>query len=90
MAQDEEFVSARLFRNSIAAQMAQTQQVLILVEALVKILQHQKLLPPELVTRFLDESSATAQAEKTREAIARLRGDEELAFVLKDFEGTIQ
>jgi hypothetical protein len=48
MEKEEELVSARLFRDTLAGQIGLTHQLQMIVEALVKILQHQGLLTPEL------------------------------------------
>ena len=88
--QNEEFVSARLFRESLAAQLSQQQQLLAMVSALAQILRLRGIVTPELWSRYFDEAQQMGEAVAVRKTIERLRGSESIEDILKDYEGPIQ
>lgn len=83
-------VSREEYEASVTALVAVLAQVLGVVRGLALVLHKRGLVTPELWDSVVSEAESSAQDERVREAIQKLRPNGAIERILKDFQGPIQ
>lgn len=81
---EENYVSESLFQTAFTAQMALLNQMMTMLQAIMKVL------PREALMEALDAAAMDEHGSRAREAIAKLRGEKSIQDSLRDIEGLIQ
>ena len=89
MKQDE-FVTRKEHQYALAAQLGLTQQLMTMVSALSTVLLRGGIVTEASWASAVDQAGLNEQAQKVREAIERMKGNESIQDILKDFEGPLQ
>ncbi len=87
---EEQFVSVEMYEATVAAILSQISELCELFGALSRVLVEHGIVPKEVLVNAIEATHNEERAQKTREAIAKLRGSSPIEDILKDFEGPIQ
>ncbi len=88
--EEQGLVSFEMYEATVAAILSQISELSELFGALSRVLIERGIVPKEVLVNAIEATHNEEREQKTREAIAKLRGSSPIEDILKDFEGPIQ